>query len=136
MEKDRKNYQKKYREQYKTRAKRVNLTFDKDEYRAIVRAAKQENIKPTPYIKQLALAGLQQQPTFPQQVQDELKALQFAIRNIGNNINQIAHYRNTVHAMTHADENNLFQHLKQLEEVVQSYTKGRILYSHNSSHDH
>lgn len=136
MDKSRTEYQKKYREEYKSRAKRVNLTFTKEEYRAFSQSAKSENTKPTPYIKQLALAGLQQQPVFPEKVEEELRAFQFAIRNIGNNINQIAHYSNTIRNMTYADENNLLQHLKQLEEVVKSYTKGRILHSQNGSHDH
>lgn len=136
MDKSRADYQKKYREEYKSRARRVNLTFTKEEYRAISQAAKHENTKPTPYIKQLALAGLQKQPLFPEKVEDELKALQFAIRNIGNNINQMAHYSNTIRNMTYADENSLLQHLKQLEEVVKTYTKGRILHSQHDSHDY
>ena len=135
MNEKRRSYQKRYREQYKSQAKRVNLTFSKDEHHAFSRAAKKEGMKVTPYIKQLALAGLQQQAHVPAELKNELNTLRFAIHNIANNVNQIAHYSNTVHSMTASDENNLLQYLKQLEDAVRRYTEGRIL-SEDSEHDH
>ena len=127
MNEKRREYQQQYREQYKSQAKRVNLTFNQDENRAFSRAAKTENVKLTTYIKQLALAGLEEQTHIPEEIKVELKTLRFAIHNIANNVNQIAHYSNTVRNMTMSDENNLLQYLKQLDEVIQSYTEGRIL---------
>lgn len=84
-------------------------------------------MKVTTYIKQLALAGLEQQTHIPEEIKTELKTLRFAIYNIVNNVNQIAHYSNTMCNMTMSEENNLLQYLKQLDDVIQSYIKGRIL---------
>tara|TARA_B100000780_G_scaffold278785_1_gene253676 strand:- start:662 stop:1072 length:411 start_codon:yes stop_codon:yes gene_type:complete len=136
MTEKRREYQQQYREQYKSQAKRVNLTFSQDEHCAFARAAKSENVKVTTYIKQLALAGLEEQAHIPEEIKAELKTLRFAIHNIANNVNQIAHYSNTVRNMTMSDENNLLQYLKQLDDVIQSYTEGPILEGRQRDDDH
>lgn len=135
MDKDRRQYQRQYREQYKSQAKRVNLTFSNEEHRAFSRAAKAGGEKLTPFIKKLALSALQKQALIPTEIQEELKTVKFAIRNIANNVNQIAHHSNIVFDLTRADENNLLQYLKQLEEVVEAYTQGRILQAKESNND-
>ncbi|ODS22869.1 hypothetical protein AB835_11755 [Candidatus Endobugula sertula] len=138
MNEKRREYQQQYREKYKSQAKRVNLTFSQDEYRAFSRVAKAENekVKVTTYIKQLALAGLEQQAHIPEDIKAEFKTLRFAIHNIANNVNQMAHYSNTVRNMTMSDEKNLLQYLKQLDDVIQSYTEGRILEGGQGDDDH
>lgn len=123
MSEDRKTYLKKYRQNYQ--AKRVNLTLSPLEYRAFSRAAKNEKV--TSYIKRLALDSLNERRPIPEELLEEIRTLKFAIRNIANNINQIAHHSNTFQTITQADENNLFQYLKQLEEVMQRYTEGRLM---------
>lgn len=125
MDEKRRNYQRQYRQDYKQKTQRVNLTLSKDEYRAFSRAA--GNTRLTAYVKELALAGLHQQAAIPESLQAELNTLRFAIRNIANNVNQMAHYSHTVRSMTLAEENNLFQHLKQLDEAVQAFTEQRIV---------
>ena len=131
MTESRKAYQQRYREQYKSQIKRVNLTLSKDEYRAFSRVA--GNRKVTAFIKELALSALAGKAHMPASLEEELRTLRFAIRNIANNVNQMAHYSHTVRGMTAADENNLLQYLKHMEEAIQSYTEGRIL---ESGHDH
>lgn len=49
MNEKRSAYQKQYREQYKSRTKRVNLTFTNEEHRAFLRAAKAEGAKLSGY---------------------------------------------------------------------------------------
>ncbi len=122
MDEKRKAYLKQYKKHYQ--AKRVNLTLSPDEYREFLREAK--NTKLTTYVKNLALAGLHSQTVIPENLETELKTLRFAIRNIANNVNQIAHYSNLVRMVSTANENNLLQHIKQLEEAVEEYTKGKI----------
>ena len=132
MNEKRKAYQKRYQKHYQ--AKRVNLTLSPSEYREFARMAKNE--KMATYIKSLALAGLHGQVLIPENIEKELKTLRFAIRNIANNVNQIAHYSNTVRMVSTANENNLLQHIKQLEEAVEEYTKGQINKAHNqTTHD-
>jgi len=124
MNEKRRQYQETYKRQYKSKTKRINLTLTNDEYRDFLAHAK--NTKITTYIKSLALAGLHSQTIIPANIETELKTLRFAIRNIANNVNQIAHYSNLVRTVSTANENNLLQHIKQLEEAVQEYTKGQI----------
>ncbi len=128
MDEKRKAYLKQYKKHYK--AKRVNLTLSRDEYRDFLAQAK--NTKITTYVKRLALAGLHSQTMIPEHLETELKTLCFAIRNIANNVNQIAHYSNLVRTVSTANENNLLQHIKQLEKAVEEYTKGQI---NQSNHD-
>ncbi len=127
MNNKRKQYQKLYRQDYKSQVRRVNLTLNKTEHRDFSRAAKADNKKLTPYIKELALTGLYGQAMIPKDHLEELKTLRFAIRNIANNINQLTHYSHTMRELTSDNENNILLHLKQLEDAVTQYTEGRIL---------
>ncbi|CAC9621682.1 hypothetical protein [uncultured Gammaproteobacteria bacterium] len=122
MNEKRKEYLKQYQKHYK--AKRVNLTLSDKEYQEFSRMAK--NTKIATYIKSLAVAGLESQTLIPENIEKELKTLNFAIRNIANNINQLTHYSNIIRELGIQDEHNLLQHLKQLDEVVSNYTKGKI----------
>lgn len=123
----RRAYQQQYKADYRRRTARVNLTLDREEHRAFLRGAKRAGMKPTPFIKQMALAGLSGQAVMPADVLDELKTLRFAILNIANNVNQIAHHANSVHHLTTNEEHNLLSYLKQLDDVVKAYTEGRIM---------
>ncbi|MCW8932053.1 MAG: plasmid mobilization relaxosome protein MobC [Gammaproteobacteria bacterium] len=125
MNDKRKAYQQDYREKYKSQAKRVNITLTNSEYRKF-NVAKADNEKVTAFVKNLALSALENQSHIPNDLKEELNTLRFAIRNIANNVNQIAHYSNTVRNMTISDENNILQHLKQLEDVIKEYTHGRL----------
>lgn len=133
MDRKRTSYQQKYRDRYKSQAKRVNLTLSLSEHREFSREAKTHNLKIASYVKSLALAGLNNQAIIPPHLESELKTLRFAIRNIANNVNQIAHHSNMIREISSTDENNLLQHLKQLEEAIYSYTEGQIL---KKDHDH
>lgn len=130
MTSKRRDYQQAYQKTYK--GKRVNLTLSPSEYRAFSQQAK--NQKVTTFIKKLALSALNQQALIPKNLDTELKMLHFAIRNIANNVNQIAHHSNTVKQLTSAEENNLLLHIKQLEDAVQAYTEGKILGQQDDDH--
>ena len=132
MDDKRKAYFKDYREKYKSQVKRVNLTLTRDEYKQFSQAAKTENENVTAFIKALALSSLENRSHMPNDLKQELATLRFAIRNIANNVNQIAHYSNTIRAMTMADENNILQYLKQLEDVIELYSEGQLT---KKSHD-
>lgn len=136
MTQKRRDYQKQYQAGYNARNKRVNLTFNRQEYALLLRTA-QSQVKPvSTYAKAMTLAGIQAQAIVPKNIEDELKEVKFLIRNIANNINQIAHHSNTVHELTQSRENNLLQYLKQLENAVQHYTEGRILDLQRKGYDH
>lgn len=129
---DRKAYYKQYRKENKTRTKRVSLTLTKAEYAAFVRASKGRKI--TPFVKACALSSLKQQALIPDDIQEELQTLRFAVLNIANNINQIAHHSNLVRNMAASDEHNLLSHIKQLDDLVKTYTEGRLLSPKNDDY--
>jgi len=126
MATNRKDYLKQYRTSYQSR--RVNLTLSKDEYRAFTLSARKEQSK-------LALSALHNQAHIPTDLQEELQTLRFAILNIANNVNQIAHHSNRIKAMSENDEQSLLVYIKQLDDVVKRYTEGRIC-NPNNTHDY
>jgi len=132
---DRTDYQREYKKAYKSRVKRVNLTFSPSEYKRFQKTAKSDDpdTKLTSFVKTMALAGLDNRVGVPAELKEELNILRFAIRNIANNVNQIAHYSNTVRAVSTSDENNLFMHLKQLEDAIKDYTHGRLTTAKNDN---
>lgn len=137
MSKQRTAYQKHYRETYKSQVRRVNLTFSNAEFRKLSSAAQKEKLKPTSFVKQLVMSGLEHQANIPKDIAEELKTLRFAVHNIANNVNQLTHYSHRVRELTTSEENNLLQHLKQLDESIKSYTEGRILESsHQQTNDY
>ncbi len=130
MSNARKTYHANYRKSYK--GKRVNLTLTPAEYRLFSDAS--GKLKVTTFIKQQALASVTNQTVIPDTIAEELKTLRFAIRNIANNVNQIAHHSNMVKQLTSAEENNLLAYIKQLEDVVQAYTENRLLGDSNDDY--
>ena len=127
----RKDYHKDYRAEYDKRTKYVNVALPMDVYRQLEVLAKREGTKVAPLFRNLALASLHSQVFVPESVEQELKELQFLIRNIANNVNQIAHHSNRVRALV--DENGLLMELKGLEDQVRAYTQGRL---GKGGHDH
>ena len=49
-------------------------------------------------------------------IRDELQEIKFLLRNVANNINQIAHYSNRVKHMI--DENGLLLEVQKMEQAV------------------
>lgn len=121
---DRKTYMKSYRADYKKRVKIVKVTLRMSEFAKLKATAKTEGVRPATlaceYIKE-ALTG---DPRVPASIEAEIKAVRHLIRNIGNNINQIAHHSNTIKRV--ADERGLFRWLKALEGHVADYTSGKL----------
>ena len=111
---DRAAYQKRYRQEYKAHAKRVNLTFTLPEYRSISRAASASGLPVTSYVKRLALqthhAG---SPEAPEALAEQLAELDRVIRTIANNVNQMARFSHRIAQVL--DEQELFLHIRALQ---------------------
>lgn len=108
---DRQTYMQTYREAYKERKRRVTITMEVDEFEAFQQSATQteqgspEDVPPgllmggakisvPEHIKQLALAQLNAVaavPPIPPVNQALAEELRLLLRNMANNINQIAH---------------------------------------------
>ncbi len=121
---DRKSYQKQYKKDYAKTHRQISLSVTNTEYRDFQALAKREKTKVSTLIKNMALAYSQQETLMPKAVLEELTDLKFLIRNIANNVNQMAHYSNTIHSLV--EENEFLAEIQKLEKVVKDYTENRL----------
>jgi hypothetical protein len=54
----------------------------------------------------------------PNEIKEELRDLSLLIRNIANNINQIAYHSNMIKSLVEREEHNLLMELKRLDDSV------------------
>lgn len=127
---DRPSYIKAYLKDYRARHKCVNIAVPIDDYRRLEKAAKREGVTPARLLLTIGLRDLDKTVYVPAEIRRELDRLTLLIRNIANNLNQIAHYTNTVRQA--ADARAVFAELAKLERAVRAYCLGRL----RERHDH
>lgn len=118
---DRREYQKQYKEEYNKTVKRVNLTLTQTEYSYFKKIADREGVKVGKIIKTMALAQIGKTFYQPEEIQKKLDDLIFLIRNIANNLNQIARHSNTIKIVL--DENKVFTYIKNLEQSIKEHLR-------------
>ena len=121
---NRKAYQKAYKQAYRADNRSVTLTVSKADYARLQKAAKAEGKKPTTLLHELAFAGFYQALYVPAELKAQLSELNFLVLNIANNVNQIAHWSNTVAQAP--DYRLVLSHIERLHNAVQDYTHGRL----------
>ena len=119
-----KEYHKAYRKEYAKKVRYVNVAVPLSLYNELEKLAKKEDTKVTTLLRNMSLAYMQQKVFVPKEIEDELKELRFLIRNIANNVNQIAHHSNLVEKLV--NENEFLMEIKRLEDAVFDYTKKRL----------
>lgn len=119
-----KNYHKEYKKEYAKTHKNIAVSVTLKEYEDLEKKAKKENVKVTTLTKNMAFAYMQQKTFVPSDIGERLDDLRFLIRNVANNVNQIAHNSNLVGKLV--DENNFLMEIKKLEDAVFDYTKKRL----------
>ena len=72
------------------------------------------------FVKSLLSSYLNNEPFIPHKLEQDLEALSKYIRNIANNVNEMAHYSHQLREMR--DEQNLLLELQKLEKAVKSFT--------------
>jgi Bacterial mobilisation protein (MobC) len=120
----RSEYNKKYKEQYATRAHRVAITLTPAEFSELEKRAKAEGVKPTTLVKNMAIAYHQSQQIPQEPILKELQELRFLLRNAANNINQIAHHSNTVGRLV--DENGFLDEVRKMETTITDFVSARL----------
>jgi len=117
-------YQRQYRAKHRKTRKEVSVSLPISLHREFSGFAKKQN---------MSLAGLMREATDlqirgvalkSQAVEAELKELRFLISNIANNVNQMARHSNRLKQVT--DENEVFQKLHELEQLVTDFTNKRL----------
>lgn len=121
-----KNYHRNYRKVYKDKVKYVNVAIPVSMYEELEKLSELENVKVSPLIRNMALAYMHQKTFVPKKIENELKELTLLVRNIANNINQVAHRSNTMKMLTQDDEHSILMELKRLEDAVKDYTKDKV----------
>ena len=120
---DRSEYQKRKKRERKSTHKRVEIQLTLREYQAFKRVAQQEGTTVNHLIKNMAIAYRDTEYFVPADLKQSLDKLGMLIRNIANNINQMAHSANIFRDV---DANHVFQHLADLDKQVQDFIHHKI----------
>lgn len=124
MSDKRSDYQKTYRQKYSEKHRRISISVSNAEYSALEQMARREDMKVTTLVREYTFAGLTNTLCVPKELMEELQQLRFLVRNIANNVNQAAHYSNTLRKV--ADENGLLQSIKKLEDTIHDFVQERM----------
>lgn len=110
---------------YRSKMKRKDIYFTPGEMDAFNAVALKENTKPGIVIRNMALAYLQgsrlpdaQELKKLESIENELHSLSLLVRNIANNVNQMAHNSNSLNYMI--EEQGLLEYLQKLDESMKS----------------
>lgn len=117
---DRTEYQRSYHQKFQAERKRVNLVLTKDEHRGLSLAASGSGMKLAAYVKRLAMAAYSQSAAelIPEEVVSRLDELERLIRNVANNVNQMARHSNVIEEVL--DEHEVFGHILELENGLRA----------------
>ena len=119
-----KNYHKEYRKDYDKKTKYVTISIPISEYEELEKRAKKEGVKVSTLLKNMALAYMQTKTLIPSSIEDRLSEFIFLMRNVANNINQIARNSNLLKHLV--EEESLLMELKKMEDLVKEYTLNKI----------
>lgn len=103
---------------YRAATKRINCTLTKAEYIAVEKRAQRLKMKPTACFKALALAYSEGRYLIPTGVEAKLEAVTFLLRNIANNVNQVARRVNETRQANFQDYLVLKEEVVTLEDRI------------------
>jgi hypothetical protein len=98
--------------------KHFNIFFLNKDWQRIVEKAEICQMKPTKYIRKMALRG--EIKIFND---ERLNEVSLQLRKIGININQIVHLANEVQSVNKTDIENLEKHMKKIDEAISDWCK-------------
>ncbi len=88
------------RDEYRKLTKRLDCTLTHEQFRQIKKEARKAGMPPTTFFRKAALAYIDQTYLVPRQVENPLAITVSLLRNMANNLNQIAKYTNTFQKLT------------------------------------
>lgn len=103
---------------YRAAMKRINCTLTTSEYSAVKKRAERLHLKPTACFKALALAYSDQRYVVPANVEARLEAAIALLRNVANNVNQIARRANQAGQASFQDYLALKEEVLTLEDRI------------------
>lgn len=111
------------REEYSQRKKRLNLTFDPDQFQRIQKEAQQIGITPTAFLRESMLAYLDHERLPARETEQKFSELIFLMRNMSSNLNQIARQANTVQKLSLKDFIQTKYLINNLESSAENFMK-------------
>ncbi|SET71209.1 plasmid mobilization protein [Thalassotalea agarivorans] len=122
-EEGRSDYFRDYRKEYDKQNKYVNVRLEMKDFKRLEARAKKLKKPTSTYLRELAFAQLDGSTIIPPEFEEGMKEHNRLIRNIANNLNQIAHQTNIFHEV---DQAVVFQHLRDLDAKVQAFIEGEL----------
>ena len=118
------HFKKKYRmREYRQEYKYFTCKVSQEEFKKIIQHADNTGLKPTSFFKKSALAYLEQKFLVPQDIKIDLETLIFLIRNISNNLNQIAKHANQAQQLSFSHFFKANQTVSELEDLIKDFVK-------------
>lgn len=117
-------YQKQYRKKYNKRVKNVTVSLPISLHTELQAFAKTQGISLSALLREATDLQFRHSRLKSKAITAELQELRFLISNISNNVNQMAHHSNRLKRVL--DENEVFNQLRELEELVTSFVDTRL----------
>ena len=114
----RSDYFRSYRKQYEKQKKYVNVLLTMQDFKRLESRAKMLKKPTSTFLRELAFAKLDDGTIVPPEIEDSLREHNRLIRNIANNLNQLAHSANIFNEV---DQAMVFKHLRELDDQVKAY---------------
>lgn len=122
---DRKEYQKRYKEEYKKRKKQICLNFTNNEYKEFEKVSKESGITVNKIIVEMVekqLTKLEQNKDKIDSLKERLSVLNYSVRIIADKVNKLAHQCNVTEGKNF-NENDLLLEIKKLSGIIKEFTE-------------
>lgn len=105
--------------EYKERTRKVECTFRNQDYQKLSRQAQKAGFPASTYLKETYFAFEKKQPIHTQELQVSFNQTISLLRNVANNINQIAKKTNTLKKVAFGDLLQTKKQVHQLEKIIE-----------------
>jgi len=111
------------RDDYGKRKKRLNLTFNYSDFVKVEQEARSTGLTPTAFLRDSVLAYLGNSRLPSEKTANNFSEMVFLLRNMANNLNQIARQANTVQGLSFGGFLRTKSVLKNLEDTAEDFMK-------------
>lgn len=121
-----KSYFKEYKKDYLKSNKRVEVYLSLSEYEEFKKIAHELGYgnKVGKVVKEFAQDYRKNRYKYPPELKENLDNLTFLLRNVANNINQMAHLSNATKQVV--EDYKIFEYLKQMEDSIKQYVNTKV----------
>ena len=110
---------------------RVWATLTDHYFKKLKEFSEKEGVKHSDIVREAVIHLLESTKYIPTATQEELQELRFLLRNVANNVNQMAWHSNRIKYVV--DENKVFVELQKLEKIIVEFVTGGLKSKENDS---